>query len=215
MAHEQKLRILIADDHEMVRLGLKALLADSEINVAAEANTGQAAVALTLESPFHVVLLDVVMPDGDGLSALARIKIGTPDLPVLLFSAFENPANVARAVALGASGFLLKGCRRDELIGAIRTAATGESLWDRETLRAAGRSLRSPRGAGNLEVTLTEAEGEVLRHIGNGLTNKQIAVEMQITYEKAKEHVMRLMRMTGLADRTQAAVWAMRNNLIP
>ena len=115
MPADRKIRLLVADDHEVVRCGVKTLLAGTEIKVLAEATTGQAAVKLALDKQVDLVLLDVRMPDGDGLTALGRIKRGKPDLPVLLFSAFENPASVARAIALGASGFLLKGCRRDEL----------------------------------------------------------------------------------------------------
>src|SRR5208282_4115815 len=123
MPPESKIQILIADDHEVVRCGVKTLLEGTEIKVVAEATTSQAAVKLALEKDVDVVLLDVRMPDGDGLTALGRIKLDKPDLPVLLFSAFDNPASVARAIALGASGFLLKDCGRDELLSAIRSAA--------------------------------------------------------------------------------------------
>ena len=214
MPIEHKIQLLIADDHEMVRCGLKTLLADTDIKVVAEAATGQAAVKLALEKKVDVVLLDIRMPDGDGLTTLGRIKLDKPDLPVLLFSAFDNPASMARAIALGASGFLLKGCSRDELLRAIRTVAAGEQIWSQETLHSARRSLRTPRSAGNLEVSLSEAEGDVLRQMASGLTNKQIAVELDITYEKVKEHVQHIFRKSGLTDRTQTAVWAVRNNLV-
>ncbi len=118
---------MIADDHEVVRSGLKSLLAGTEIKVVAEVATGQAAVKYALEHDVDVVLLDVRMPDGDGLTALGRIKLDKPDLPILMFSAFDNPTYIARAVALGASGYLLKGCTRDELVNAIKAAAAGES----------------------------------------------------------------------------------------
>ena len=118
MPIERKIKLLIADDHEMVRCGLKTLLAGTEIGVVAEAATGQAAATLALEKEVDVALLDVRMPDGDGLAALGRIKLDKPALPVLLFSAFDNPASVARAIALGASGFLQKGCSREELLRA-------------------------------------------------------------------------------------------------
>ena len=116
MPTEAKIRLLVADDQDMVRQGVKALLAGTEIKVVAEVATGQAAVKHALETEVDVVLLDVRMPDGDGLTALGRIKLDKPNLPVLLFSAFDNPASVARAIALGASGFLLKDCSRDELV---------------------------------------------------------------------------------------------------
>jgi len=214
MPTEAKIRLLVADDQELVRQGLKALLAGTEIKVVAEAGTGQAAVKQALEGDVDVVLLDVRMPDGDGLSALGRIKLDRPKLPVLLLSAFDNPASIARAIALGASGFLLKDSTRDELISAIRTAAGGESVWSREKLRSVSGALRTPRLTNNLEVSLSEREGEVLRLMTNGLTNKQIAQAMNISYETVKEHVQHVLRKIGLTDRTQAAVWVVRNNLL-
>lgn len=214
MPTEHTILILIADDHEMLRCGLKTLLEGTEIKVVAEAATGQAAAKLALEKEVDLALLDVCMPDGDGLTALGRIKLDKPALPVLLFSAFDNPASVARAIAVGASGFLLKGCSREELLTAIRAVVGGENLWNRETLRGAQRALRTPRLAGSLEVSLSEAEGAVLRQMARGLTNKQIAVELQITYEKVKEHVNHIFRTSGLTDRTQAAVWAVRNEWV-
>ena len=130
-----KIKLLIADDHEVVRSGLKALLAGTDIKVVAEVATGAEAVKTALETDVDVVLLDIRMPDGDGLTALGRIKLDKPDLPILILSTYDNPTYVARAVALGANGFLLKGCTRDELIAAIRTAAAGESAWTRDELR--------------------------------------------------------------------------------
>jgi DNA-binding NarL/FixJ family response regulator len=131
MPVERKIQILVADDQEMVRSGVKALLTGTEIKVVAEAATSQAAVELALEKEGDLVLLDVRMPDGDGLTALSRIKLDKPKLPVLLFSAFDNLASVARAIALGARGFLLEGCSRDEFLNAIRVAATGENAWSK------------------------------------------------------------------------------------
>ncbi len=214
MPTEAKIRLLVADDQDMVRMGVKALLSGTEIKVIAEVASGQAASKHALEAEFDVVLLDVRMPDGDGLTALGRIKLDKPNLPILLFSAFDNPASIARAIALGANGFLLKTCTRDELLIAIRTAARGENVWTREKLRSVSGALRTPRIANNLEASLSEREGEVLRQMTLGLTNKQIAETMKISYETVKEHVQHVLRKIGLTDRTQAAVWAVRNNLV-
>ncbi len=109
MSQKDKIRLLIADDHEMIRSGVKALLAGTEIKVVAEAATLQAAVKYALEHDVDVVLLDVRMPDGDGLTALGRMKLDKPNLPILMFSAYDNPMYVARAVALAASGYLPEG----------------------------------------------------------------------------------------------------------
>ena len=214
MPTEVKIHLLVADDQDIIRQGVKALVAGTEIQVVAEVGTGQEAVKQTLETEVNVVLLDVRMPDGDGLTALGRIKLDKPDVPVLLFSAFDNPASVARAIALGASGFVLKDCTRDELLSAIRAAANGENVWTREKLRSVSGALRTPRLGNNLEVSLSEREGEVLRQMTRGLTNKQIAQAMNISYETVKEHVQHVLRKIGLTDRTQAAVWAVRNELV-
>ena len=115
MTQQKKLRLLIADDHEVIRCGLKSLLADTEIKVVAETATAQDTVKCSLENDVDVVLMDIRMPDGDGLTTLGRIKLDKPNLPILIMSTYDNPAYVARAVALGASGYLLKGCTRDEL----------------------------------------------------------------------------------------------------
>ena len=213
MPTEPKIRLLVADDHEIVRCGVKTLLADTEIKVISEAATGEAAAKLALERDVDLVLLDVRMPDGDGLSALSRIKLDKPALPVLMFSAFDNPASVARAIALGANGFLSKGCSRDELLGALRATAAGENTWSKEMLRSASRALRT-RGLGTQETSLSEREVEVLRQMARGLTNKQIAVELNISYETVKEHVQHILGKIGVGDRTQAAVWAVRNDVV-
>jgi DNA-binding NarL/FixJ family response regulator len=213
MAQQSKIRLLIADDHEVVRSGLKGMLAGTEIQVVAAVASGQEAVKYALENQVDVVLLDVRIPDGDGLNTLGRIKLKKPDLPVLMLSAFENPTYVARAVAMGASGYLLKGCTRDELVNAIRKAAAGESIFTRDELRRVTGAMATPRLAADVEVPLTQREGEVLKQLACGLTNKQIAEALHISYETVKEHVQHVLRKIGVTDRTQAAVWAVRNNL--
>ena len=209
-----KIRLLIADDHEVVRCGLKTLIAGTEIQLVAEVSTGEAAVKYALEHEVDVVLLDIRMPSGDGLTALGRIKLDKPDMPVLMLSTFDNPTYIARSVALGASGFLLKGCTRDELLNAIRIAAKGESAWTRDELRRVTGALATPRLAADVEVPLTQRESEVLRQLAYGLTNKEIATALHISYETVKEHVQHILRKIGVSDRTQAAVWAVRKELV-
>ena len=214
MTQASKIRLLIADDHEVIRSGLKSMLEGTEIKVVADVTTGQAAVKYAVENEVDVVLLDVRMPDGDGLPALGRIKLDKPTLPILMFSSFDNPAYIARAVALEASAYLLKGCTRDELLRAIRAAAAGENIWTREELRRVTGALATPRVTADVEVPLTQREGEVLRQLAYGLTNKQIADALEISYETVKEHVQHILRKIGVTDRTQAAVWAVRNELV-
>ena len=208
------IRILIADDHEVVRSGLKSLVAGTDIKVVAEVSTGEDAVRSVDENEFDVVLLDIRMDNGDGLTALGRIKLDHPDLPILMLSTYDNPTYVARAVALGASGYLLKGSSRDRLIEAIQTAAKGESAWAREELRRVTGALSTPRLAADIEVPLTKRESEVLQQLAFGLTNKEIAQALGISYETVKEHVQHILRKVGVADRTQAAVWAVRKGLV-
>jgi DNA-binding NarL/FixJ family response regulator len=208
------IKVLIADDHEVVRSGLKTLLADTDVEIMAEVATGEEAVKYTLAHRPDVVLLDIRMPEGDGLTALGRIKLDKPDMPVLMLSTFDNPTYIARSVALGANGYLLKSCTRDELLAAIRAAAAGENVWTRDELRRVTGALATPRLAADVEVPLTQRESEVLRQLAYGLTNKEIAQALHISYETVKEHVQHILRKIGVSDRTQAAVWAVRKQLV-
>jgi len=208
------IKLLIADDHEVVRSGLKSILSGTDIKIVAEASSGEQAVKLALKHDPDVVLMDIRMPDGDGLNALGRIKLDRPNMPILMFSTYDNPTYVARAVALGASGFLLKEIARDKLVEAIRHAASGESAWTRDELRRVTGALATPRLAVDVEVPLTQRESEVLRQLAFGLTNKEIALALHISYETVKEHVQHILRKIGVSDRTQAAVWAVRKGLV-
>jgi DNA-binding NarL/FixJ family response regulator len=208
------IKVLIADDHEVVRSGLKTLLANTDIEIAAEVATGEAAVKWALAHKPDLVLLDIRMPEGDGLTALGRIKLDKPEMPVLMLSTFDNPTYIARAVALGASGYVLKSCTRDHLLQAIRTTASGESAWTRDELRRVTGALATPRLAADVEVPLTQRESEVLKQLAMGLTNKEIANTLHISYETVKEHVQHILRKIGVSDRTQAAVWAVRKQLV-
>jgi DNA-binding NarL/FixJ family response regulator len=214
MTTTNKVRLLIADDHEVVRSGLKSMLAGTDIKVVAEVSSGVAAVKYALENDVDVVLLDIRMPEGDGLTALGRIKLDKPNMPILILSTFDNPTYVARAVALGAAGYVLKGSTREHLIDCIRKVATGESAWTREELRRVTGALATPRLTADVEVPLTQRESEVLKQLAYGLTNKEIANTLHISYETVKEHVQHILRKIGVSDRTQAAVWAVRKELV-
>ncbi len=208
------IRLVIADDHEVVRTGLRARLQGTDIEIVAEAESGEQAVQLVLQENPDVVILDVRMPGGDGLTALGRIKLEKSEIPVLMFSAYDNPTYVARSVALGASGYLLKTCGCDAVIEAIRRVAGGENVWTRDELRRVTGALATPRLASDIEVPLTQRESEVLRQLALGLTNKEIALALEISYETVKEHVQHILRKVGVSDRTQAAVWAVRKGLV-
>lgn len=208
------INVVIADDHEVVRAGLKSLVDGTDIRIVAEATDGATAHKLAAKHRPDVVMLDVRMPDGDGLNCLARIKLDQPETPVVMFSSHDNPTYVARAVALGAAGYVSKSASREEIIAAITTAATGESIWSREELRRVTGALAAPRNGSDSEVSLTKRESEVLKQLALGLTNKEIAQSLGISYETVKEHVQHILRKIGVSDRTQAAVWAVRKNLV-
>jgi DNA-binding NarL/FixJ family response regulator len=206
--------LLIVDDHEVVRAGLKSLLQGTDIRIVAEADNATTGLKLTVKHKPDVVLLDVRMPDTDGLNCLARIKLDLPNIPVVMFSAYDNPTYVARAVALGAAGYLSKTSSKKEIIDAIHTASKGETIWTREELRRVTGALATPRVGAEIEVPLTKRENEVLKQLAFGLTNKEIAQALGISYETVKEHVQHILRKIGVSDRTQAAVWAVRKELV-
>ncbi len=207
-------KLLIVDDHEIIRMGLKLMLEGTDIEVAGEAVSAADALAAVTTSPPDIVLMDIRMEGGDGLNALGRLKLDHPDLPIVLFSSYDNPTYIARAVALGASGYVLKSATRERLIDALQIAVTGESAWTREELRRVTGALATPRMSQDVEVPLTQRESEVLRQMALGLTNKEIAKMLGISYETVKEHVQHILRKIGVSDRTQAAVWAVRKNLV-
>lgn len=208
------IRLVIADDHEVVRCGLRNLVGGTEIEIVGEATTGEEAIRRTLELRPDVALIDIRMPGGDGLNALARLKLECPEIAILLLSTYDNPTYVARAVALGATGYVLKGADRDAILDAIRKAAAGETVWTRDELRRVTGALATPRLNTDVEVPLTQRESEVLRQLALGLTNKEIAGTLHISYETVKEHVQHILRKVGVSDRTQAAVWAVRKGLV-
>jgi DNA-binding NarL/FixJ family response regulator len=208
------LKILIADDHDVVRAGLKAMFEKSDIRVIAEASDGAAAYKLAKKHRPNLVLLDVRMPAGDGLSCLGRLRLDFPEIPVVMFSSHDNPTYIARSVALGAAGYILKTASRDKIINAIRAAASGESIWSKEELRRVTGALAMPNVVSDSDVQLTKREGEVLKQLALGLTNKEIAQSLGISYETVKEHVQHILQKLAVTDRTQAAVWAVRKNLL-
>jgi DNA-binding NarL/FixJ family response regulator len=194
----RSMKVLIADHHEVVRLGLSQWLKNHTI---IEAINADEAIRLYKKHKPDVVVLESRLP-GDGLECLARIKGN-----VLMFSGYDNPTYIARAVALGARGYLLKGVDCKEFLSAIKKVAAGEDVWSDEIIQRVSGAL--PKSAG-----LTPREGEVLKQLAFGLTNKEIALAMGISYETVKEHVQHLLKKLGMSDRTQAAVWAVKEGLV-
>ncbi|MFO0904131.1 MAG: response regulator transcription factor [Pirellulales bacterium] len=208
------IKLLIADDHEVVRRGLHTLFKDTDVKIVAEAATGKEAVEQALKHKPDVVLMDIRMPDSDGLEAIEKLRKKAPDTPIVILSTYDNPTYVARSVALGAFDYVLKGAPRKELIAAVSRAANRDNPTESSILRRVKVTLEKKREGVDEEVPLTERETQVLRHIALGLSNREIARSLEISVETVKEHVQNILRKFQCTDRTQAAVWAVRNELV-
>jgi DNA-binding NarL/FixJ family response regulator len=206
--------MVVADDHEVVRTGLASLLADSDIDIVAEANDGAEALKLAREHRPDVVLLDIRMAEHDGLSALEKIHGEMPATKVVMLSTYDNPTYIARAVALGASDYVLKGSSRDQLISAIEGAVSGAGPAPASALHKVAGTMNTREKPADPETPLTNRESQVLRHVALGLSNKEIGQSLGISVETVKEHVQNILRKVSVNDRTQAAVWAVRNGLV-
>ncbi len=207
-------RLLIADDHEVIRTGLVALLAGSEIEVVGQAASGGDAVKLAEELKPDVILLDIRMPDSDGLATLEKLRAKVPESKVVMLSTYDNPTYVARSVALGACDYVLKGSTHEVLIETIMTAAAGESPSRSGELRRVAGAMKIRQVLDDDDVPLTQRETQVLRHVALGLSNKEIGRSLEISVETVKEHVQNILRKIAVSDRTQAAVWAVRKALV-
>ena len=208
------IKLLIADGQEVARLGLESFVAGSEIEVVARAATGPQAVELAASCNPDCLLMAEGMPQLDGLAALEEIKRNWPELPVIITANQHNPAHLARTHALGASGYLLKEVGPDELLAAVRTAISGGEFWNWKLLRRTSGALTAPLTAIDADAPLTPREFEVLQGLTTGQTNIEIGRQLGISYETVKEHVQHILRKIGVTDRTQAAIWAVRNGLV-
>ncbi len=207
-------KLLIADDHELIRTGLRSLLSGSNIEIVAEAANAKEAVKMAEQHKPDVILLDIRMPDGDGLDTIVKLRAKAPDSRVVMLSTYDNPTYIARAVALGASDYVLKGSKREDLITTIETAAAGESPSKAGELRRLAGVMKIRQALDDDEVPLTQRETQVLRHVALGLSNKEIGLSLEISVETVKEHVQNILRKIAVSDRTQAAVWAVRKGLV-
>lgn len=209
------IRVVVVDDQDLIRGGFVAILGTTEdIEVVGEADDGEAAVALISEVRPDVVLMDIRMPGMDGLAATEAIA-GDPelgDVKVVVLTTFEEEGYVLRALKAGASGFLGKGVRPAELIGAVRTIAEGESLLSPAATRAViahvAQDTIQPAADGETFTYLTEREREVVLLVAQGLSNDEIAAQLFITPLTAKTHVVRAMHKVGARDRAQLVVAA-------
>lgn len=213
-------RVLVVDDHPMVREGLQSMLAGDDIQVVGAAGTGAEAVRAIQSATPDLVLLDVELPDLDGLAVLRRIKEIAPRTAVLIVSMHGEPSLVRRAVEAGAAGYVLKGVSRRELRSAVRAVRDGESVLDPTLLRVLARESGAPsapataRPGDSMSESLTPIDREVLRLIADGLTNREISARMRWSVATAKKYVQRVLEKLGVSDRTQAAVTALRRGLL-
>jgi DNA-binding NarL/FixJ family response regulator len=204
------IRVLVVDDHTIVRNGLVQLLAAAgDLEVIGSAGDGPTAVALSAEHRPDVVLMDLSMPGMSGIEATRLIGERAPGSQVLVLTSFVDRDRVVEALEAGAIGYLLKDAEPDELISGIRSAARGESPLDP---RAARTMLAAQRSTGPLE-SLTEREREVLTLVADGLPNKQIARQLGISEKTVKAHLTSAFRTIGVDDRVQAGIWARRQGL--
>lgn len=202
------IRVLISDDHAIVRAGLAQLLRTTDdLVLVGEAADGGHAVRLAAELRPDVVLMDLSMPGTDGVQATARIVADNPDVHVLVLTSFSDQSRILGALEAGADGYLLKHSEPEDILVGIREVVRGGSPLDPKAARVLLAKHRSPEPG----TRLTDREREVLGMVGEGLPNKTIARRLGITERTVKAHLTSVYQRLGVADRTQAALWAQRH----
>jgi len=215
-ATDHPIRVLVVDDHPMVREGLRSMLGGDGVAIAGEAASGAEALRLAAERDVDVVLLDLELPDMDGLAVLRRMRALDDRLPVLVVTMHQDPALVRRAVEAGATGYVLKGIGRSELLASIHAVRNGESVFDHGLMKAAlagregGAVEADPTGAARL----SRIELDLLRLVAAGLTNRQIGQRLRWSHATVKKYVQRVLEKLDVPDRTRAAVEAVRRGLV-
>ena len=209
------IRVLLVDDHAVVRMGLRTffdLLPD--IDVVGEASDGSEGVAMARRLRPDVILMDLLMPNMDGVTAIGRIKAEMPETEIVTMTSFIEEEKVTAALEAGASGYVLKDAEADEVAVAIRAAHAGEVHLDPQVARLLAQRLRARRSPDEeLAEPLTDREREVLALLGRGFSNKEIGSELFITERTARTYVSNILGKLGLASRTQAALWAVEHKL--
>ncbi|MFB6816649.1 response regulator [Streptomyces sp. NPDC056347] len=205
--------VFLVDDHEVVRRGLRDLIDDEPgLRVVGEASTADQALARGPALRPDVAVLDVRLPDGDGITVCRELRSRMPDLACLMLTSFDDEEALLDAIMAGAAGYVLKQIKGSDLVAAVRTVATGQSMLDPATTARLMRSLRSPGAARPSEderlAALSERERSVLGLIGEGLTNRQIAKRLYLSEKTVKNHISRMLGKLGVERRVQAAVIA-------
>ncbi len=207
-------KLIIADDQAVIRKGLAKLLAGQGVEIVAEAKTGTEAIAKTKKLKPDVLLMDVMMPNIDGLDALEKIRQVVPQVKVIMMSAHDNPTYTARSMALGAATFLLKDATGKEFVSTIKRVAKGETLGEGTPASDMKAFLDKRPDPTADDVPLTKREYHVVRNLALGLSNREIAKSLDISIETVKEHVQNVLRKLDMADRTMVAVWAVKKGLV-
>lgn len=211
---EKPLRILIADDHAIVREGLEAVLSTQpDLALVGIATNGLEAVSLAEKLHPDVILIDLLMPQMDGLAAIQAIRAADPQAHILVLTSFADDERIFPAIKAGAMGYLLKDTLPPDLLQAIREVAQGKVSLHPEIARRMMREINQPAERERLLVTLTEREQETLCLIAEGLSNHEIAAAMGIHENTVAKYVSALLGKLGLSSRTQAALYAVRNGL--
>ena len=214
MPDTNAIRILIADDHPVVRDGLAAMLGTQpDFEVVAVAANGRETVRLAAELRPDVVLLDLEMPELDGVEALARLRAASPAVRALVFTAFDTDERILSAVRAGAQGYLLKGAPRDELFRAIRVVSQGGSLLQPVVASKLLQRMSRPGGT-DAPASLTSREVDVLRLLAQGRANKEIAAVLVISERTVKFHVSAILSKLGAGNRTEAVRLAVQRGLV-
>ncbi|HEX4223559.1 MAG TPA: response regulator transcription factor [Pseudonocardiaceae bacterium] len=205
------IRVLLVDDHPVVRTGVRGMLAaEADIAVVGEAGSGGEAIAAAAELRPDVVLMDLRMPDLDGVTATGRILAGNAAIRVIVLTTYETDADILRAVEAGAAGYLLKDASPEELSKAIRAAARGETVLAPPVAARLVRSVRQP----SVSTALSAREIEVLRLVGQGLTNADIGRRLYIGEATVKTHLFRAFAKLGVSDRTAAVITALARGIL-
>jgi DNA-binding NarL/FixJ family response regulator len=203
--------VFLLDDHEIVRRGVRELLeAEPDINVVGEAGTAASALARIPALRPDVAVLDVRLPDGDGVTVCREIRSRMPEIACLMLTSFGDDEALFDAIMAGAAGYVLKQIRGTDLVGAIRTVAAGESMLDPEAASKVMARMRDQAKKSDPLAGLTGQERKILELIGEGLTNRQIGERMYLAEKTVKNYVSALFAKLGMERRTQAAAYASR-----
>jgi DNA-binding NarL/FixJ family response regulator len=205
------IRVFLLDDHEIVRRGVRELLeAESDMEVVGEAGTAELALARIPPTRPQVAILDVRLPDGDGVEVCRDIRSRQPEVACIMLTSFSDDEALVQAVLAGASGYLLKQIRGTDIVDAVRRVASGQSLLDPALTKRILEQFRSAPEEDERLARLTGQERRILVLIAEGLTNRQIGAEMHLAEKTVKNYVSNLLAKLGMERRTQAAVFAAR-----